>query len=297
MLKFVDIGANLTDTMYTGVYNGSKKHEQDVQYVLQRSWDNGLNKVIITAGNYEDSIKALDLSKTDGRLFTTVGCHPTRCLEFENDPNEYFQKLRKLIEDNKDKVVAIGECGLDYDRTQFCPIDIQKKFFKKQLLLSEEFSLPLFLHCRNAAKDLHEILSEHSNLKGVVHSFDGTVEEANWFIKLGYYIGLNGCSLKTPQNLETVAALPATSILLETDCPWCEIRPSHAGYNLVTEKNRSFPTTKKEKWRKDCAIKSRNEPMNIRQVFDVVATVKKEDPLKLNEIIYNNTIELFFDYK
>lgn len=66
------------------------------------------------------------------------------------------------------------------------------RYFEMQLTLAEEFKLPLFLHCRNAAEDLYNILSKYENLRGVVHSFDGTPEEASSFIKLGYYIGLNG---------------------------------------------------------------------------------------------------------
>lgn len=124
-----------------------------------------------------------------------MGCHPTRCLEFEQNganPEQYLDNLKELIINNKSKVVAIGECGLDYDRIQFCPKEMQQKYFKFQLQLSEASNLPLFLHCRNSADDLYEILSTRTNLKGVVHSFDGTFEEAQKFIELGYYIGLNG---------------------------------------------------------------------------------------------------------
>ncbi|KRT82833.1 hypothetical protein AMK59_3356, partial [Oryctes borbonicus] len=265
--KYVDIGANLTDLMYTGVYNGSEKHQNDLEHVLNRSWESSVEKIIITGGNYKESENALEIANTDDRLYSTVGCHPTRCLEFEENstlPSEYVEQLKTIIRRGKNKIVAIGECGLDYDRVQFCPVDVQKKYFELQLSLSEEFRLPLFLHCRNAAGDLYEILCKY-NLRGVVHSFDGTIEEAKKFIELGYYIGLNGCSLKTKENLETVAKLPSDKILLETDCPWCEIRPSHAGYQYILNEHQ-FATTKKEKWKSDCMIKSRNEPSNIRQV-------------------------------
>lgn len=66
---FLDIGANLTDSMYSGVYNGSKKHDPDLQHVLQRSWAAGINKIIITGGNLEESEKALEISKSDGIIF------------------------------------------------------------------------------------------------------------------------------------------------------------------------------------------------------------------------------------
>ena len=106
-------------------------------------------------------------------------------------------QLKTILEDNKDKVVAIGECGLDYDRLNFCQANVQKKYFEAQLDLSQMFELPLFLHCRAAATDMLEILKRNqdklsSSAKGVVHSFDGTLEEAQAFINLGFSIGING---------------------------------------------------------------------------------------------------------
>lgn len=107
-------------------------------------------------------------------------------------------------------------------------------------------------------------MSKDETLTGVVHSFDGTIEQAKRFIDLGYYIGLNGCSLKTQENLETVKNLPQDRILLETDCPWCEIRPSHAGFKFISNENKDMPAVKKEKWNAEAMVKSRNEPCNIR---------------------------------
>ncbi|RZC32284.1 deoxyribonuclease TATDN1, partial [Asbolus verrucosus] len=161
--------------MYSGIYNGTKKHQEDLEQVLQRSWEAGMEKIIITE-----------------RLYSTVGCHPTRCLEFQENSSSYLTALQQVIQDDCKKVVAIGECGLDYDRIQFCPKETQKKYFELQLNLSKTFDLPLFLHCRNAASDLAEILSKFPNLRGVVHSFDGTIEEAKRFIDMNFLIGLNG---------------------------------------------------------------------------------------------------------
>ncbi|KAJ8958633.1 hypothetical protein NQ318_016358 [Aromia moschata] len=285
--KFIDIGANLTDAMYSGIYNGGKKHEPDLQHVLKRSWDAGLSKIIITGGNLEESKKALELANTDDRLYSTVGCHPTRCGEFEQNSDEYLEKLKNIASSGKGKVVAIGECGLDYDRTHFLYLECQLK-------LSETLHLPLFLHCRSAANDLYNILVKYNNLKGVVHSFDGTPDEADRFIGLGFYIGLNGCSLKSEENLSTVKTLPANKILIETDCPWCEIRPTHAGYKFITKENLSATSVKKEKWKPDCMVKSRNEPNNIRQILDVLSAARNEDPDELSNTIYENTTNLFF---
>ncbi|CAH1163608.1 unnamed protein product [Phaedon cochleariae] len=295
--KFIDIGANLTDAMYTGVYNGSMKHESDIQEVLKRSWDAGLCKIILTGGNVQESKKALELAQNEDRLYCTVGCHPTRCGEFEENgesPAGYLEQLKNLISVGKNKVVALGECGLDYDRLKFCSKDVQKRYFELQLTMCETVNLPLFLHCRNAADDLYEILVKYPKLRGVVHSFDGSVVEAKRFIDLGLFIGLNGCSLKTKDNLRTVETLPSDRIILETDCPWCEIKPSHAGYCFISEENRSIPSVKKEKWTPNNMVKGRNEPNNIRQVLDIVAGVRNEDTSILCEKIYQNTLSLFF---
>lgn len=295
MKKFIDIGANLTDSMYSGIYHGSKKHEGDLSDVLCRAWDSGLDKIIITGGSLEESQAALKLSETDSKLFCTVGCHPTRCDEFEKsgDPDKYLGDLSQLINDKKEKVVAIGECGLDYDRLHFCPKEVQLKYFEKQISLSQDHKKPLFLHCRNSFEDFYNILSRNRDkfTCGVVHSFDGSFDFAKKFMELGLYIGINGCSLKTEENLSVVKEIPSDRLLIETDCPWCEVKPTHAGFKYVQSK---FPSMKKEKWTEGCMVKGRNEPCTIVQVLEIISGVKEELPEQLSEQIYSNTENLFF---
>ncbi|XP_045777745.1 putative deoxyribonuclease TATDN1 [Maniola jurtina] len=296
--KYIDIGANLTDEMYQGVYHGSRKHEPDLDKVLKRSWAAGLDKMIITGGSLVDSKKAIELAKTNSQLFSTVGCHPTRCSEFVDNPDAYLKSLKEMIEENRDKVVAIGECGLDYERLHFCEKDIQLKFFEFQLQLSSEYNLPLFLHCRAAADDLVDILSrnKHHIAGGVVHSFDGTQDALDKILALGLYIGINGCSLRTKENLEVASKIPQDRLMIETDCPWCEVKPTHPGYSHVITK---FPSVKKEKYsvESDSQVKGRNEPVNIVQVLEILAAIRKENIGELAEAIYNNTNKLFFSNK
>jgi len=296
-MKFIDIGANLTDEMFEGVYNGSRKHDPDRSQVLERAWHVGVEKLIITVGTIFECAPAFKIAATDDRIYCTVGTHPTRCSEFLISPENYFGQLVQQIEDNKSKVVAIGEIGLDYDRLHFCEPDVQKKYFEKQLELADTYDLPLFLHCRAAHDDLIKIIE--SNKKkirrgGVVHTFDGTLAQAKKFIAMGFYIGINGCSLKTDANLEVVKALPNDKIMLETDSPWCEIRPSHAGYKHVVTKFETTKKKEKKKWQKEVLVAGRNEPVAIVQVLEVIAAVKGEDPEKLSEIFYNNTMKVFF---
>lgn len=161
-----------------------------------------------------------------------MGCHPTRCKEFAANPQQYYDKLCTAIEENATKIVAIGECGLDYDRLHFCPADTQRTYFERQLDLVAKYKLPLFLHCRNSFDDFFDIIKRNAAKivnGGVVHSFDGTIEQATKFIEFGFLIGINGCSMKTEEQLQTIAKIPNDKILIETDCPWCSIRNSHAG--------------------------------------------------------------------
>lgn len=322
-MQFIEIGVNLSDRMYQGEYNGSKKHESDLPSVLERAWKAGINYMIITGGSLSDARQAIEMSKLDDRLFATVGCHPTRCNEFlkpaNGDSNEasitnivddgssYLNDLRQLIEHNKDKVVAIGECGLDYDRLKFCPKEIQLKYFELQLELASSTQLPLFLHCRNAADDMAEILERNRDKlpdkKGVVHSFDGSYEDAKRFIELGFYIGINGCSLKTDANIDVVRQIPINKLMLETDAPWCEIRPTHASSKYIEDKSLNVPSVKKEKWKPGAMVKGRNEPCNIRQILDAVSGIKSQaeepltDKILLAEEIYRNTANVFFSSK
>lgn len=286
--KYIDIGANLTDEMYQGMYHGSKKHEPDLDIVLARSWTAGVDKMIITGGSLTDSHKAIELARSDC-------CHPTRCKDFLPDAEAYLQSLRDLITENKDKVVAIGECGLDYDRLNFCEKDVQLKYFEYQLQLSREFGLPLFLHCRAAADDLVAILERNrdSVVGGVVHSFDGTEDALQKILGLGMYIGINGCSLRTKENLEVASKIPKDKLMIETDCPWCEVKPTHPGYTHVMTK---YPTVKKEKYLVESGsqVKGRNEPVNIVQVLEILAVIRKEDTDELAAAIYENTNKLFF---
>jgi TatD DNase family protein len=202
------------------------------------------------------------------RIYCTVGTHPTRCGEFlvASDPENYFTQLTQQIEEHRDKVVAIGEIGLDYDRLHFCEPDIQKKYFEKQLDLVDKFDLPVFLHCRAAHEDFIAILEANKDKirrGGVVHTFDGTIEQAKKLISMGFHIGLNGCSLKNEANLEVVKALPNDKIMIETDAPWCEIRPTHASHKHIVTKFETVKKQQKKKWQRDVLVVGRNEPVTI----------------------------------
>lgn len=296
--KLIDIGANLTDPMFRGIYNSSQKHPDDFTHMLNRSKEYGIEKIIVTGGTLNDSVEALKIAQGDQNLFSTVGCHPTRCNEFVNykdGQDAYLNEIKNLACNNPSKVVAIGELGLDYDRLHFCTKDIQKIYFEKQLAVAEETRLPLFLHNRNSTDDLIEILERNqhrfASAGGVVHSFTGSKQDLERILKLGLYIGINGCSLKGEENLEVAKLIPIDRLMIETDCPWCEIKKTHASFKFI----KTHVVKTKDASNVNVPIKNRNEPMNLVQVLEVLSAIKSEDIDNLAEQIYQNTNRLFFN--
>jgi len=273
-VRFIDVGANLTSAEFRGEYFGRSNHEADLDVVCERARQAGVFRMIVTGSSLEDSRAALDLVQERPNLYSTLGIHPTRCSEVV-DEAQALESLRNVWQNSsaQKKIVAIGECGLDYDRTQFCDISQQKRGFEMQFRLAEETKLPMFLHNRNTSGEFVEIVqrNRHRFSGGVVHSYTGTLDEAQTLIDLGLYIGINGCSLKTEENLQVVRKIPLNKILLETDCPYCEIRETHASNSMVRTR---WTALDRKKYVKDHLVKGRSEPCMIRQVAEVVAAVQ-----------------------
>lgn len=232
----------------------------------------------------------------------------------------------------------MGEFGLDYDRLHFCNKAVQLHSFEAQLKVAAALQpqLPLFLHSRAAHRDFVTLLKnafgerlERLEKGGVVHSFTGTIEEMQELMDLGLHIGVNGCSLKTAENCAMVKEVRLDRLMLETDGPWCEVRPSHEGYKYLIEKKLSeepaqngvaeenaqtgkkqqpkktkgqkkepdvpnrFKVVKKEKWEKGAMIKGRNEPCTIERVAKIVAAIKGVSIEELCEVSWKNTVDVF----
>ena len=302
--RFVDIGANLLDERFVlGEYRGTQRHRPDFEAVIQRAEAIGMRHMILTAGTANDSKDAVatirDLRQTmtnSCQLYCTVGVHPTRSNELEDalDGDAMLEELIELAKDGmKDGVVvSVGEMGLDYDRLDFCSKEIQLKWIRKQLRLAHETGLPLFLHNRNVGSDLYDILVEERGMwtSGVVHSFDDSLALAAKFIDLGLYIGLNGCSLRTKESIAVVKDLPLEHLLIETDCPYCDVKRTHAGYEHVKTHFESRP---EKKFQEGFQVKGRNEPCNIIQVAEVIAGSKGIDVHAVTEACYQNSLRLY----
>ena len=259
-------------------------------------------------GGGDDGTTTLPSSTTrttegdDGNESSAVATRRSWIPKTEQRQREVIVRLIELAERGKESghVVAIGECGLDYARLEFCPKDIQRIGFLAHLDVSRATGLPLYLHNRESGHDLHELLSGYYGtglIRGVVHSFDETIDVAEKFISLGLYIGINGCSLKTPENIETIRRLPLERVILETDCPWCDVRPTHAGWEHVITK--TYPTIKEKKYTRDLGggggycVKNRTEPCHVAQIAEVIAGARGIDVGEVVRVCGKNVHDLF----
>ena len=128
----------------------------------------------------------------------------------------------------------------------------------------------------------------------MVHSFTGTIEEMQELVEMGFDIGINGCSLKSEENVAVVKAVPLERLQLETDGPWCEMRPSHASAEYVKDMwELQWKSVKKEKWVEGAMVKGRNEPCMIGRVAWAVAKIKGLTIEEISETAWNNTVSMF----
>ena len=206
---YIDIGINLTNKQFAGEYDE----------VIDRAISAGVEQILLTGTSVRSSKEALALAKEyPETLFATAGIHPH---DAKTMNAESIKILAALLKEKK--VVAVGECGLDFDR-DFSPRPVQESCFHAQLSLAEEVQKPLFLHERAAFDRFIAILKEHSSLpEGVVHCFTGQLKEAKTYLEKGYYIGFTGAitDMRRFAALEEVVRyVPLDRMLIETDAPF-----------------------------------------------------------------------------
>ena len=232
------MGINLTDSTFGGEYHGKQHHENDTEHVIQRAVNLGCLKFMVTGSDLEESKKAIVLAERyPGQCYATVGVHPCQANSFDRHPGGATVLLRELealaVEaKGRGLATAFGEFGLDYDRLHFADKEQQLKCFEAQLDIAAKVQLPLFLHSRAAGEDFERLLSARLPSlpkRGLVHSFTGTMEEMNRLVALGLDIGVNGCSMKTDENVKVVEAIPLGRLQIETDGPW--VRGSPGGFH------------------------------------------------------------------
>lgn len=199
-----------------------------------------LNNVEVMIVSFCDKDSIIESSKLVSQfpsLYYSFGFHP-EVASIISDAD--FDFLIKMINNNK-RVVSIGEIGLDYYYQKENRLD-QIKLFEKQLKIAEKMKLPVVIHSRDAAYDTYAILSKH-NISGVIHCFSGSLEMAEKYIKIGFYIGIGGVvTFKNSKLQEVVKNIPLTSIVLETDSPYLAPDP----YRGTTNGSKNIPIIAKK---------------------------------------------------
>lgn len=296
---------------FLGIYRNRQCHPIDFDATLDRAERAGVRKVLLTGMSTADvefntgiALARADLGRAT-RVYLTAGVHPYHADELAAEP-ERARALARLSESvdaalvQKQKlVVAFGEIGLDFDRTEHASKEVQIAAFRAQLdlLVERGWDLPLFLHCRAAFETFVEVLSPYMSKlprKGLVHSFVGTVAQMQKLLDLGLDISVNGFSFRTTASLEMVAALPLDRLHLETDAPWGEIKPtSELAARYCTSAPPAPPTRKKDKWDAQCMVKERNESCMISRVAFIVAGLKGVEVEAVTEAAWSNSVRLF----
>lgn len=191
-----------------------KEYYDNIDAILTDATNNGVTKYVNNATNIHNCLEILDVAKDYDNMYCALGIHPE---SVENTDDEDLVKLEELLK--SDKVVAIGEIGLDYYYTKDNK-EKQIELFERQLKLAEKYKLPVIVHSREATLDTIECLKKY-NVKGVIHSFSGSLETANIYIKMGFLLGVNGVITFKNCNLKDVYKfIDIHNIVLETDSPY-----------------------------------------------------------------------------
>ncbi len=217
MTPLIDIGANLTHASF----------REDRDAVLVRARDAGVGMIVVTGTTLEESRHAVRLAEAHpAMLWATAGVHPHHARECDAAT---LSTLRTLAV--HPRVVALGECGLDFNRN-YSPHPDQEKWFVAQLELACELGKPLFLHSRDAHPRFAEILHARRDRlpPAVAHCFTGEADELRAYVKLGLYVGITGwiCDERRGRHLlELVREIPRDRLLVETDSPYLTPRDLH----------------------------------------------------------------------
>jgi len=275
-MKYIDIHSHVNFTAFNA----------DRDEVIRRALDN--DTWVINVGTQVDtSKKAIELAhQYKEGVYAAIGLHPIHTgASFHDEAElgeggkeftsrgEIFDKdiYRELLKD--DKVVALGECGLDYYRMEGESVEKQKEAFIEQIELANEIGKPLMLHIRDAYTDTLEILRKHAKVGGVVHFFAGNLEEARSFLELGFLLSFTGVITYPPKKdgtgsnyAEIIKNIPLDMILTDTDSPYLAPVP-HRG--------------------------KRNEPVYVKEIVKKIAEIKGLRESEVREAVIANAKKLF----
>ncbi len=244
-----DVHAHICDPVF----------DDDRATVLRRAIDAGVSSVIAVSETLNDSRKNLELADVHPEILPTAGLYPT-ILDLEE-----ASLMGNFIKNNRARLVAIGEVGLDYWKVQDdADRELQREIFGRFIALGKELDLPLNIHSRSAGRRVIEMLLEADAKRVLLHAFDGKASTALPAVEAGYFFSIPPSIVRSRQKQKLVKQLPLSSILLETDSP--VLGPD---------------------------AEKRNEPANVVVALKAVAELKGVEERKVREVVIENCMYLF----
>lgn len=237
------------------------EYYENIEEIINKCKENDIKRIIVSGVDMKSNKEVLELISKYDIVYGTIGFHPTELNDFDYSDLEWLEEHI-----NDDKIVAIGEIGLDYhydDTDKEKQIDV----LRRQLEIAKKYSKPIVFHSRDAIGDTYNVLKEYK-LKGSIHCYSGSVEMAREFVKLGYMIGVGGVvTYKNGRVLkEVVKEIPLSYILLETDAPYLTPEPYRG---------------------------TRNDSSNIGEIAKVIAELKGTSILEVSRDTNSNAEGLF----
>lgn len=249
-------------------YNDEKFNE-DREQIIKETYEAGITKIVCAGYNLDSSIFSLELSKKYEYIYSICGISPNDIPQSEQELWKDIAQISEIVKKNKtNKLVAIGEIGLDYYWNTENK-ELQKEAFIKQIELANELNLPIVIHSRDASIDTIDILRKNKvNKKGIFHCCQFNQEMIRQALELGYYISFAGpVTFKNSKNApDIVKMVPLDKILIETDSPY-----------LSPEPNRG----------------KRNDCRNVKYIAQKIADLKELKIEDIAKITYENTMKIF----
>lgn len=260
MSEHIDIAVNLIGSAL----------EKNCDEVIQRAVAHGVSPLIVIGSDLNESQQAITLCQQYPKtLYSTAGTHPHQASQWDDTSADKLRVLAQAAE-----VVAIGECGLDYNR-DFSPRAKQREAFRAQLALAVELKLPVLMHERDAHGDFLAILKEYRSglTNALLHCFTGNRESMEAYLELDLHLGITGWVCDERRGLELaelVRDIPDDRILIETDSPY-----------LLPRSMRPKPKS------------SKNEPQYLPYIAQYIATLREQNPTEFAAKTYQNSVKFF----
>jgi len=260
MPEHIDIAVNLIGSAL----------EKNIDDVIQRAAEQGVSPLIVIGSDLTESEKAIQCCQQHpNQLYCTAGVHPHHASEWHSQSSEQLKQLAR-----ESQVVAVGECGLDYNR-DFSPRPMQRQAFAEQLALAVELKMPVLMHERDAHADFLAIVKEYrSELTGaLLHCFTGNRQSMESYLELDMHLGITGWVCDERRGLELaelVVDIPDNRILIETDSPY-----------LLPRSMRPKPKS------------SKNEPQYLPYISQYIAKLRGQDTEQFAAQTYQNSVDFF----